>query len=58
LIVELPGDFAVWAASPAAAFLHSRFVWAHWDVEEMQSGEIKKRIDSDSDFLKAGVLRL
>ena len=31
----LPGSFAVWLTSPAAAFLSGRFVWANWDVEEI-----------------------
>lgn len=32
---QLPGEFSVWAASPAARFLHGKFVWANWDVDEM-----------------------
>ncbi|CZR66067.1 related to peroxisomal short-chain alcohol dehydrogenase [Phialocephala subalpina] len=48
---NLPGHFAVWAASSEAAFLHGRFAWAAWDVNEMQSGEVKKRIETDADFL-------
>ncbi|OTB06423.1 hypothetical protein M426DRAFT_318834 [Hypoxylon sp. CI-4A] len=53
--VELPGSFAVWAASPEAKFLHGRFVWAHWDVDELKTGEIRKKIDEDPAFLKVGV---
>ncbi|KAL7627820.1 hypothetical protein AAE478_002015 [Parahypoxylon ruwenzoriense] len=52
---ELPGHFAVWAASPEAAFLHGRFVWAAWDVNELKSGELRRRIDEDPFFLKIGV---
>ncbi|KAI1811462.1 NAD(P)-binding protein [Poronia punctata] len=52
---NLPGNFAVWAASPEAKFLHGRFVWAAWDVEQLKSGELRKRIDEDSTFLKLGV---
>ncbi|KAI2619946.1 NAD(P)-binding protein [Hypoxylon sp. NC1633] len=52
--INLPGDFAVWAATPEAAFLHGRFVWAHWDVDEMKT-LIRKRIDEDPDYLKVGV---
>ncbi|KAF7953523.1 uncharacterized protein EAE97_000922 [Botrytis byssoidea] len=48
---DLPGHFAVWAASPEAAFLHGRFSWAAWDVNEMRSGEVKKRIEKNADFL-------
>ncbi|KAM0160779.1 hypothetical protein ACHAPG_002843 [Botrytis cinerea] len=48
---DLPGHFAVWAASSEAAFLHGRFAWAAWDVNEMQSGEVKKRTETDANFL-------
>ncbi|PVH76651.1 NAD(P)-binding protein [Cadophora sp. DSE1049] len=34
---ELCGHFAVWLASPEAAFLKSKFVWANWDVEELKA---------------------
>lgn len=52
---NLPGQFAVWAASPAAAFLHGRFVWCEWDVDELASGEIRQKIDEDPWYLKVGV---
>lgn len=32
----LPGNFAVWASTEEARFLHGRFVWCNWDVEEMK----------------------
>lgn len=32
---RLPGDFAVWLASPEAIFLAGKFVWAQWDVDEL-----------------------
>ncbi|KAI1636377.1 putative short-chain dehydrogenase [Biscogniauxia mediterranea] len=53
--VMLPGNFAVWAASPEARFLHGRFVWVNWDVDELKTGSIRERIDNDPDFLKIGV---
>ncbi|KAI1168458.1 NAD(P)-binding protein [Nemania serpens] len=53
--VNLPGNFAVWAASPEAKFLHGRFVWAAWDVEQLKSGPLRKRIDEEPTFLKIGV---
>lgn len=46
--VSLPGSFAVWLASPAAAFLKGRFVWANWDVEELVG--MKKRFEEDPEF--------
>lgn len=32
---SLPSSFAVWLASPAASWLGGRFVWSHWDVDEL-----------------------
>jgi len=55
---ELTGAFAVWAASKEAAFLHGRFVWCSWDVEEMATGEFRKSIDEDPYFLKASIVGL
>ncbi|KAF1844424.1 NAD(P)-binding protein [Cucurbitaria berberidis CBS 394.84] len=55
---ELTGAFAVWAASKQAAFLHGRFVWCSWDVEELATGVIRKRIDEDFYFLKTSVVGL
>lgn len=52
---SLAGSEAVWLASPEARFLHGRFVWASWDVDELKSGEIRKTIEEDFDFLKIGV---
>ncbi|KAJ4299922.1 hypothetical protein N0V90_005169 [Kalmusia sp. IMI 367209] len=52
---DLPGQFAVWLASPEATFLHGRFVWTEWDVDALKSGPIKKRIDEDPFYLKVGV---
>ncbi|KAK5628449.1 hypothetical protein RRF57_004164 [Xylaria bambusicola] len=56
--VDLPGHFAVWAASPEASFLHGRFVWAGWDVDQLKTGELRKKIDEDPAFLKIGVVGL
>ena len=35
-IVQLPGGFCVWLASPEAEFLKGKYVWANWDVEELK----------------------
>lgn len=37
LIASLPADFSVWLASPEATFLHGRFVWVNWDVDELKA---------------------
>ncbi|PVH80795.1 NAD(P)-binding protein [Cadophora sp. DSE1049] len=34
---KLPGDFCVWLASSEADFLHGRFVWVNWDVDELKA---------------------
>ncbi|KAF4341656.1 peroxisomal short-chain alcohol dehydrogenase [Fusarium beomiforme] len=52
---NIPGGFAVWAASPEAQFLHGRFVWSTWDVTDLQSGELRSQIDEDPWLLKVGV---
>ncbi|KAJ3496842.1 hypothetical protein NLG97_g2353 [Lecanicillium saksenae] len=52
---SLPGHFAVWAASDDASFLHGRFVWASWDVEELKSAETRERISNDASYLRIGV---
>ncbi len=54
-IADLAGHFAVWAASEEAKFLHGRFVWARWDVDELRSGPAREMIDSDPNYLKVGV---
>ncbi|KAF7512746.1 hypothetical protein GJ744_000313 [Endocarpon pusillum] len=35
--VQLPAHFMVWLSTPNAQFLNGKFVWANWDVEELQS---------------------
>jgi hypothetical protein len=34
--MSLPTGFAVWLTSPAADWVGGRFLWAHWDVEELE----------------------
>lgn len=52
---DLAGHFAVWAASHEAEFLHGRFVWANWDVDEIKTGDIGEKIEKDPNFLKVGI---
>ncbi|KAH6660565.1 short chain dehydrogenase [Truncatella angustata] len=52
---NLAGQFAVWAASEEARFLHGRYVWSEWDLDELKNGDIRKRIDEDENFLRIGV---
>lgn len=52
--MNLPGHFAVWLASPEAAFLAGRFVWANWDVEELKARA--KEIEDSPYLLKIGLI--
>jgi hypothetical protein len=52
---NLPGAFAVWAASPEAKFLHGRYVYAAWDVEELAKPEIMERLEVDRNYLQVSV---
>ncbi|PVH90533.1 NAD(P)-binding protein [Periconia macrospinosa] len=45
---SLPGGFAVWLASPAAAFLKGRFLLSNWDVEELIA--LKEKYEEDPEF--------
>ncbi|KAI0010981.1 hypothetical protein F4779DRAFT_616049 [Xylariaceae sp. FL0662B] len=47
--------FAVWAASPKAEFLHSRFLRVAWDVDEPKSEQVGKQPNGDLFFSKIGV---
>ncbi|MBE3049058.1 hypothetical protein IMZ48_42475 [Candidatus Bathyarchaeota archaeon] len=51
----MPAAFAVWAASKEARFAHGRFLWAAWDVDELATGELRERLETDDDFLRVGV---
>ncbi|KAH7383415.1 hypothetical protein BKA64DRAFT_697205 [Cadophora sp. MPI-SDFR-AT-0126] len=53
---NVPGHFAVWAVTAEAASLHGRFAWATWDVDELLSGDLRKRIETDPDFLTMGLV--
>jgi hypothetical protein len=50
---NLPGDYSVWASTAAASFLHGRFVWTNWDVEELI--QRKAEIQADNGLLKIGL---
>ncbi|KAF3893535.1 putative short-chain dehydrogenase [Trichophyton interdigitale] len=53
---SLPENYIVWAASPAASFLHGRFVWANWDVTELKSCEaLTDGKPENKNLLKIGV---
>jgi hypothetical protein len=35
--VELPASYIVWACSKEAEFIKGKFVWVHWDVNELRT---------------------
>ncbi|KAJ3935987.1 MAG: short-chain dehydrogenase/reductase [Lentinula lateritia] len=54
--MALPADYAVWAASPEASWLHGRFVWAHWDIDELKADKgFLKRLEEEKGFLRVAV---
>ena len=55
---EMAAAFSVWAATKAAAFLHGRFVWASWDVDELASEENRRQIAEDPYFLRTTIAPL
>lgn len=51
--VDLPADWSVWATSKGSTFVPSgRFLWAHWDVNELQTlfGKMKTGVMSDGEI--------
>ncbi|KAJ9608766.1 hypothetical protein H2200_006537 [Cladophialophora chaetospira] len=46
--IELPAHFVVWAVSPEAQFLNGKFVWAHWDIDELT--EMRQEIEGTNKF--------
>jgi hypothetical protein len=53
---EMCADFAVWACSKEAAFLHGRYAMAAWDVTELANWELRKKIEMDPDFLRGSIV--
>jgi NAD(P)-dependent dehydrogenase (short-subunit alcohol dehydrogenase family) len=52
--IRLPAHFALWLAGPESGFLHGRFVWANWDVDELIA--LKDRLAKDQRFLTVGLV--
>lgn len=50
---SLAAHMALWLSSPAAAFLHGRFIWANWDADELVAR--REEILSDHGMLKVGI---
>ncbi|KAK8004242.1 lactose permease [Apiospora arundinis] len=54
--VNLPAHFARWLAGPHSDFLHGRYLWAHWDVEELMAA--KERLAANPEALTIGLIQL
>ena len=52
---DLPAHFALWLAGPESKFLHGRFVWANWDVDELIA--LKETMAEDPRFLTIGLIQ-
>ena len=52
--INLPAHFVLWLAGPESDFLHGRYLWAHWDVDELLV--LKDRVASDPFFLRIGLV--
>ena len=52
--LDLPAHFALWLAGPESSFLHGRFVWANWDVDELIA--LKERLMEDQRLLTFGLV--
>ncbi|XPS80633.1 hypothetical protein M3J07_012607 [Ascochyta lentis] len=55
---ELTGACVLWAATKEAAFLHGRFIWCSWDVNELATGAVRERLDKDFYYLRASIVGL
>nr|UPG58745.1 phomoxanthone P [Diaporthe sp.] len=51
---SLPADFSLWLAGPESGFLNGRYVWAHWDVDELMA--LKERVVNDPKYLTIGLI--
>ncbi|GAB1740449.1 hypothetical protein NU219Hw_g5554t1 [Hortaea werneckii] len=52
--INLPADFCLWLSSGQADFLHGKFVWAQWDVDELIA--LEERILSEPGFLQMSLV--
>jgi NAD(P)-dependent dehydrogenase (short-subunit alcohol dehydrogenase family) len=52
---DLPAHFALWLAGPETRFLHGRFMWANWDVDELIV--LKERLEKEEAFLTIGLIQ-
>lgn len=53
--IDLPAHFARWLAGSESDFLHGRFLWANWDVNELIA--LKEKVENDASFLTIGLIQ-
>ncbi|KAK4580165.1 hypothetical protein LTR86_000368 [Recurvomyces mirabilis] len=53
--VKLPAHFCTWLAGSEAGFLHGRFLWAQWDVDELLL--LKEKVAADPSLLTLGLVQ-
>jgi NAD(P)-dependent dehydrogenase (short-subunit alcohol dehydrogenase family) len=53
--IDLPAHFALWLAGPESGFLHGKYVWANWDVDELIA--LKEKFLNDKTFLTVGLVQ-
>lgn len=53
LLVSLSSAFTVWLASEEAAFTKGKFLWANWDVTELEAISDRLR---DTSYLSIGAV--
>lgn len=52
--LQVPAHFALWLAGEESGFLHGRYLWAQWDVDELVA--LRERVERDPSFLKIGLV--
>ena len=52
--INLPANFCLWLSSGRADFLHGKFVWAQWDVDELVA--LRERIVNEPGFLQMSLI--
>ena len=55
--VRLPGHFCAWLglSGEEADFLHGRFVWAQWNIDELIA--LRKKVEGNPSYLKIGLVQ-
>jgi hypothetical protein len=48
----------VWATTQEASFLNGPFVWASWVIYEDSTGETRRRLEENVDYLRIGIVGL